>query len=333
MSRYSETNDSQMNENSDLTYTPPGSPTRNMERENNSNQSEIGKLAEALALAIQKGSNQSNQVSNSMFLNKDILSEFDPSRKTMTSERWIEKINNTAQVYGWNDKVKVYMAVCKLKGNAKRWYDDLDEALPWKEFSEELVIQFPKDFQFGTALREATNYTHEDGQDLETYCVRKLGKIQKLKLNFTEEQKVGFVLDGIRDEQIKKTVLASKCQSIADLKKIFTVFDTASDKRERRPQGNKNFHERQRGRKRDYNHYDRQFQNSDNNDKSKIQKIQCYKCSGFGHISRNCPKSGEDLKSRNEKTSLHCTHCKTNTHNTENCWSLKKKNKQNKSEK
>lgn len=62
---------------------------------------------------------KTGSVGSSNFLNEKFLPEFNSAVKSLNSADWIVKINIDASIYGWDDKTKLYLAVCKLKGNAK----------------------------------------------------------------------------------------------------------------------------------------------------------------------------------------------------------------------
>ena len=51
-----------------------------------------------------------------------------------------------------------------------------------------------------------------------------MGKINKLKLELTEEKLVDLIAQGIHDESIRTIVLAAHCKTVADLNKCLSVF-------------------------------------------------------------------------------------------------------------
>ena len=73
-------------------------------------------------------------------------------------------------------------------------------------------------------LKEAADFT-SDEKDLETYCLLKIAKTNKLQLNLTEDKIVDFVTYGISDENIRRTVCAARYKNIASLKKCLSIFN------------------------------------------------------------------------------------------------------------
>ena len=52
----------------------------------------------------------SNKPVNNHFINEKFLLEFDPRKGSTSASDWIEKVNTSVTVYGWVDKVKMYLA-------------------------------------------------------------------------------------------------------------------------------------------------------------------------------------------------------------------------------
>jgi hypothetical protein len=51
----------------------------------------------------------------------------------MNVQQWIHTINATGDVFGWDDKARIFCMTNKLRGNAKSWYNNQDKLdLSWK---------------------------------------------------------------------------------------------------------------------------------------------------------------------------------------------------------
>ncbi|KAK2577623.1 hypothetical protein KPH14_012862, partial [Odynerus spinipes] len=158
------------------------------------------------------------QLNHGHYLNEKFLPEFDPATKIISASDWINKINDCGRVYEWDDKVKLYLSGCRLRGNAKLWYDGLARTFPdWEGFSLELMKQFPGEESFGRLFNEVAEYKSKPDQDLQEYCFVKLQKINKLKLDIPENQKVDLITYGIHDENVRTTLLTAKLSTIAQL--------------------------------------------------------------------------------------------------------------------
>ena len=103
--------------------------------------SDFAKLTDVLAGIVQ----QSSKKSSNHFINEKFLPKFDPSDKNQSAADWIDRVNSCAILYDWDDKTKLYLAVCRLRGNAKVWYNELHEShLSWPVFSHTIIRQFPR---------------------------------------------------------------------------------------------------------------------------------------------------------------------------------------------
>lgn len=75
-------------------------------------------LAETLRA---KSTNQGN--------NGHLIPEFDPAVTDVSAERWLHRINKTAEVYGWDNKHKLVLASSKLRKTAKEWFDTCSDSI------------------------------------------------------------------------------------------------------------------------------------------------------------------------------------------------------------
>uniref|UniRef100_V5GIL0 Retrotransposon gag domain-containing protein n=1 Tax=Anoplophora glabripennis TaxID=217634 RepID=V5GIL0_ANOGL len=106
-------------------------------------------------------------------------------------------------MYHWDELTTIYLALGKLKGIAKVWYDGLKTAqYSWVQWEHLLKTTFPGKLNFGQSFHEAASYKACPGQDLHTYCFIKLTKLNKLRLNPTDKQIIDVIIDGIQESQI-----------------------------------------------------------------------------------------------------------------------------------
>lgn len=189
--------------------------------------SDLLKLAEVLSNILQL----SSRMQDNYYLNTIFVPEFDPADKKLSASEWLEIINICGILYNLNEKAKFYVAVCRLRGNAKLWFDAVHNSiLSWSSFSCSLVTQFPSAINFGKLLEDAANYKSDPGQDLQAYCFTKLGKLNKLKLGLPEDKLVDFVVHGIHDKRIRTTVLAAGLKTLHALNLCLSSFDESREK-------------------------------------------------------------------------------------------------------
>lgn len=101
-------------------------------------------------------------------LTNNVLPEFDPMSKEQTIDAWIGKIEECAQIYGWDDRHKIHYALPKLSGVAKVWYQGLPSLLfTWSEWKEKLKESFPSYENYADLLSEMLSKRAKYGDRLD----------------------------------------------------------------------------------------------------------------------------------------------------------------------
>lgn len=102
--------------------------------------------------------------------------------------------------------------------------------MSWQAFSHAVIKQFSGKIQFDKLFQEAANYMSSPGQDLQTYCFIKLGKINKLKLELAEKELVDFVAYGIHDQNIRVILQTARCKRLTKFNKCLSIFSAVTTK-------------------------------------------------------------------------------------------------------
>ena len=73
-----------------------------------------------------------------------VVPEFNPSDNYQTIESWINKVNECATIYSWNDKQICHYALPKLSGLAKKWFQGLPTLLfSWEQKNTKIKTSIP----------------------------------------------------------------------------------------------------------------------------------------------------------------------------------------------
>jgi hypothetical protein len=97
----------------------------------------------------------------------DSVPMFGGGFEEMNVQQWIHTINATGDVFGWDDKARIFCMTNKLRGNAKSWYNNQDKLdLSWKQWKKNLIEAFPPQQGVFDKLKELVNVQREKHQSL-----------------------------------------------------------------------------------------------------------------------------------------------------------------------
>lgn len=205
----------------------------------------------------------------------NVLPEFDPTCKDQTILTWLTKVEECAEIYGWNEREVIHFALPKLTGIAKTWYQGLDTVLySWSEWKRKLIESFPCKDDYAELLMEMLAKRVRYGESLEHYYYSKINLINRCGIKGGKA--VDCLVHGIEDRAIRVGAQAAQFKEPEDvLKYLKTVKpghsrETAEkSKSERKGQSNTN-----------------KFKPPDLSN-----KIKCHNCNEDGHKSFKCSKS------------------------------------------
>lgn len=117
----------------------------------------------------------------------EILPTFDPTKADVDIESWIEKMEEYAALYAWNEVAKKHYALIKLSGVTKKWRDSLAPAQrTWEEWKVLLKEAFPSEVSDVKKRLRAQTYTRRQGQDVTEYYYEKLARCNKAGMSDKE---------------------------------------------------------------------------------------------------------------------------------------------------
>ena len=152
----------------------------------------------------------------------DCVPEFDPLSATITLSTWLHKLEQLQAVYSWSENTLTYHMQAKLRGPARKWYDNLlYYNLTWDEWKQKLKKTFPDHKDDAEVMRKMMNYTRKSGEDYTDYYFTKLALLEPCKLN--PQQAVSFIIDGLGDRLIQIGARSGGYQTPEDLYSNFVI--------------------------------------------------------------------------------------------------------------
>ncbi|XP_063385532.1 uncharacterized protein LOC134671603 [Cydia fagiglandana] len=147
--------------------------------------------------------------------NTNVVPEFDPSSKEQTILTWLTKVEECAQIYGWEDKEIIHYSLPKLTGLAKTWYQGLSTLLfTWTEWKQKLIESFPYREDYAELLTEMLAKKVKYGESFEHYYYAKVNLLNRCKIY--NKHAVDCLLNGIEDRTVKDSrhILNNGCVTI-----------------------------------------------------------------------------------------------------------------------
>lgn len=151
-----------------------------------------------------------------------MIPEFDPLKDNV--EAWLNIIKSYASTFGWSDSMIRYQALNKLKGSAKIWYDSLLRTSSdwtkwiWADWSKIIATSFQIKRNMYELLKDVIERKPTINQSLYEFFFDQKCKIDRLGLNFSEQDIISIILGNLSDCNLSASIEASNfmsCDSLA----------------------------------------------------------------------------------------------------------------------
>lgn len=152
--------------------------------------------------------------------NTNVIPEFDPLSKEQTVLTWLTKVEECAEIYGWDEKATIHYSLPKLSGVAKTWYQGLSTLLfSWPEWKQKLIESFPCREDYAELLTEMLGKKVKYGESLEQYYYAKINLLNRCKIS--GRQAVDCLLYGVEDRAVKVGAQAAQFKEPEQVLKYF----------------------------------------------------------------------------------------------------------------
>ena len=205
-------------------------------------------------------------------------------------ERWFESFEEVADACIWSDGQKAVYARKLLKGSAKIFVSFECRARTWHELKKGLIREFSKK----SNSRQVHQNLRETRKKSDETCLAYMYRMLEIAshVDIEEEAKVEYVIDGVIDEDVHKSMLYDVA-SIKELRKRLITYEEQKSRRTKSvaksAKVEKNNSPSQCGsarKTRCYNCGDEEHVCAECPNKSKGPK--CFKCRRYGHIASKC---------------------------------------------
>lgn len=230
-----------------------------------------------------------------------LIPEFDPdSEECTTASAWLKKIDQLGEIHGWSETTKSFYLQDRLRGQARRWYNRLDEYdYSWDDWKQMLVRAFPRHRDYGNMLEEMMNRKKLPTETMTRYYQDKVAMCFRCKLS--DSATISCIIRGL-PPSLQANARAYQCEQPAEL---YEGFLCALDDYQSPPTPSGT-----RAPNKD-------AQNRQTTDK-KYTTINpdvdpCPRCKKMGHILRNCPYPDSRTCFKCGKQGHIATRCTTTT--------------------
>lgn len=199
------------------------------------------------------------------------LPPFDPTDATTSIEKFLNNIEQLADVHGWDESTVIYNTTSNLRGLAKTWYNSLHRLdYSWEEWKTLLMETFPDQNDYEALLNKMLQRVKKTDENMLTYYYEKLALINACDI--TGERAVSLLIGGLRTTNLQPAARAGGHKTPQSLLQFLKACNDI-------PQP---MQSRTTPRLMEKKKWGKRFEPS--------TKVRCFTCNGWGHKSPQCPQ-------------------------------------------
>ncbi|CAG9562833.1 unnamed protein product [Danaus chrysippus] len=148
-----------------------------------------------------------------------LIPEFDPDGEDCTVTSWLKKIDQLGDIHGWDEKIKAFYLQDKLRGQARKWYNRLENYdYSWAEWKHMLVRAFPKHRDFSLLLNEMMQRKKLPNETMTKYYQDKIAMC--FRCHLSDSASVSCIIRGL-PVYLQPNARAFQCQRPDELYESF----------------------------------------------------------------------------------------------------------------
>lgn len=210
----------------------------------------------------------------------------------MNVEKWIEDFEDMAELLRWSELQKYIYVRRLLKGSAKLFMSCEKEITTYEDLKNSLVEEFEVTCNSAQIHKKLMDTTKKDNETYREYLYKMMAIGNQVDLDV--DSLIQYVIDGINDEEVNKSVLYG-AKTICELKKKLELYETMKMKsalKDAKPTHSATV--KTSGVNETTNtspsYARRCFSCGERGHETKTctKGVKCFKCAQFGHIGKDC---------------------------------------------
>ncbi|XP_072934944.1 uncharacterized protein [Epargyreus clarus] len=225
----------------------------------------------------------------------EVVPKFRPEDNASNVSGWLHKIDQLSDIYGWDATEKQFVMQLRLRGSARRWYDNLEDySLDWEGWKDALKTAFPRSIDYVDKLENMLSRNKQESETMTRYYHDKVSLLKRC--NMGGEEAMSCIIKGLLVE-LRANAKAYQCQTPEQLYYGYLSSFENYKNEVSMPLRRSTW---------------RRGATDGGTSTSTLQPSgvkRCYLCRKIGHEARDC------------RSLLHCDACRRTGHTSATCWS------------
>ncbi|KAJ8937229.1 hypothetical protein NQ314_011984 [Rhamnusium bicolor] len=141
----------------------------------------------------------------------DCIPEFSSGHLQLSAFKWLEQVEQLAEINRWDDITKIYHMQSRLTGVAKSWYDNLQSWDTWDQWKKMIIKTFPEFNDYASTLKKIIFRVKSSNETMTQYYFAKMQLLGACDIK--GKNAVPLLIDGLRDTTLQIGARAGRFQT------------------------------------------------------------------------------------------------------------------------